>query len=149
MKGEQRRKGLYNLVNNLDHAPGILAYIDKKPVGWIALSPRDEYTRLVKSRVIRPFDDKPVWSIVCFFIHKEYRGIGITNALIECAKEYAKQKGAMILESYPIESTEKINETSSYVGLEKWFLEAGFSKIAETKAKGGGQKRILMRKTLT
>lgn len=148
MKGIQRKNALNKVVMESDHAPGILAFIDTKPVGWLALSPREEYTRLVKSRVIKPFDDQPVWSIVCFFIHKNYRGMGITNELLSYASEYAKLKGAKILESYPIEGTEKINELSAYVGSEKWFTKAEFIKMGDTKAKGDGKKRILMRKIL-
>lgn len=146
--GAQRKNALYKTVTESDHAPGILAYLDEKPVGWLALSPREEYTRLVKSRVIKPFDDQPVWSIVCFFIHKNYRGIGLTNELLTFASDYAKSKGAKILESYPIEGQDKINELSAYVGAEKWFLKDGFVKMSDTNAKGDGKKRVLMRKNL-
>ena len=148
MKGSDRKNALQKVVHESDHAPGVLAYIDNRPIGWIALSPREEYTRLAKSRVIKPFDDQPVWSIVCFFIHKDYRGKGVTAALLEEAEVYAKVKGASIIEAYPIETTDMVNEVSSYVGIDQWFYKEGYKKMADTKAKGDGKKRVLMRKLL-
>ena len=130
MKGSDRKNALQKVVHESDHAPGVLAYIDNK------------------SRVIKPFDDQPVWSIVCFFIHKDYRGKGVTAALLEEAEAYIKIKGGSIIEAYPIETTDMVNEVSSYVGIDKWFYKAGYKKMADTKSKGDGKKRILMRKLL-
>lgn len=148
MKSAERKQTFRKTVKNGIHAPGILAYLDDKPIGWIALSPREEYTRLVKSRVIKPFDDKSVWSIVCFFVHKDYRGIGITETLLTAAEKYAQSQGASILESYPIESNERIADEYAYVGFDTLFIQAGFKKMTETKATTGGKKKILMRKLI-
>ena len=148
MKGSDRKNALQKIVHESNHASGVLAYIDNKPIGWIALSPRIEYTRLVRSRVIKPIDDQPVWSIVCFFIHKNFRGKGVTTALLKEAEAYIKIKGGSILEAYPIETTNMVNDVSSYVGIDKWFYKAGYKKMADTKAKGDGKKRVIMRKLL-
>jgi GNAT superfamily N-acetyltransferase len=148
MKSADRRIAFKKEIEQKEFSPGILAYIDSHVVGWIAISPKKEYKRLIKSRVIKSIDQKPVWSIVCFFIHKEFRRQGISKNLLIGAENYAKSKGAEILESYPIESEEKINEVYAYVGTEKVFKEVGFSKVAETNAKSGGKKKIIMRKEI-
>ncbi len=148
MKSTDRKQALKKTVSNGKHVPGILAYLDNKPVGWVALSPRDEYPRLTNSRVIKPFDDQPVWSIVCFFIHKEYRGIGITKVLLTAAEDYALLQGASILESYPIDSNDRIADELAYVGSRYLFEQAGFKKITDTKATSGGEKKIMMRKSI-
>lgn len=149
--GSQKRAVLKNLVVENSLSPGLLAYIDNKPVGWCAISPRTKYTRLVKSRVIKPVDDKPVWSVVCFFIHKDYRNRGVATALLQEAVNYARENGAPAIEGYPIylsSSEEKINTDSAYVGTNSLFEKAGFYKIGNTKAKGAGKPRIIMRNDL-
>ena len=96
MSNSEHKNALQKAVNMSENAPGILAYVDNKPVGWVAVSPREDYTRLIKSRVIKKFDDQSVWSIVCFFIHKDFRGTGVTKALIQGAETYAKSKAINI-----------------------------------------------------
>jgi len=50
--------------------PGILAYDNENPVGWCSIAPREDFPVLENSRVMKRIDDKPVWSVVCFFINK-------------------------------------------------------------------------------
>ena len=54
--------------------PGVLAYVDGVPAGWCAISPREGLRRLERSRVMAPVDDRPVWTVTCFFIGRGYRG---------------------------------------------------------------------------
>ena len=53
--------------------PGLLAYDGDTPVGWCAISPREEYGGLARSRILKPVDDQPVWSITCFYVARAYR----------------------------------------------------------------------------
>ncbi|MHA2295008.1 MAG: GNAT family N-acetyltransferase [Candidatus Hodarchaeales archaeon] len=144
---QARKKALQVLFVDESQIPGILAYIDDNPVGWCALSPRENYARLVKSRVIKPVDDKAVWSLVCFFVHKNYRKQGVTKSLLQASIKLAKERGAPALEAYPIDirQSEKVEETSAYVGTVPMFKKAGFKKVANTKSKGAGKPRIIMR----
>jgi hypothetical protein len=71
-KGAANRASLKALVKH-GPLPGILAYAGEQPAGWCAVAPRSEYVTLAKSRVLRPVDDAPVWSVSCFFIAKPYR----------------------------------------------------------------------------
>ena len=52
--------------------PGLLAYSEGYPIGWIAVEPRCAYPKLAHSRILKPVDDQEVWSITCFFVEKKY-----------------------------------------------------------------------------
>ncbi|MBM3489528.1 MAG: hypothetical protein FJX68_03615 [Alphaproteobacteria bacterium] len=41
-------------------APGLLAFSDGQPVGWVAIAPRAEFQRLVASRATPPVDGQAV-----------------------------------------------------------------------------------------
>ena len=91
-----------NIVNS-GEIPGLLAYLEDKPAGWCSVAPREKFSSLERSRVLKRIDDKPVWSIVCFFIDKHYRNKGVSVKLLSACIEYVKEKGGKVLEGYPIE----------------------------------------------
>lgn len=66
-----------------------MTYHDREPVGWCNIGPRAEITRLANSRLIRPIDDLPVWSIVCVVVRSGHRRQGVTQPLLEGAVAYA------------------------------------------------------------
>jgi GNAT superfamily N-acetyltransferase len=66
-------------------APGLVAYIDEEPVGWLGFGPRAAMPRLVNSRTMPALDDLPVWSIGCFRIRVGYRRRGVARALLAAA----------------------------------------------------------------
>jgi hypothetical protein len=57
-KGEGNRRAFRRLVGQ-GGEPGILAYEERKPVGWCAIEPREAFPRLARSRLFRPVDDRP------------------------------------------------------------------------------------------
>ena len=65
--------------------PGLLAYSGRKPVAWVSLAPREEFAHLEHSRTLTRVDDAPVWSLVCFFVAKEYRRKGLMTPLLRAA----------------------------------------------------------------
>jgi GNAT superfamily N-acetyltransferase len=80
--------------------PGILAYHQGKAVAWCSIAPREDYPVLRRSPNLKPVNDRPVWSIICFFVSKSYRRMGMTEILITAAIDYAKAIGAQIVEAY-------------------------------------------------
>ena len=66
-KGEGNRRAMKAIVDS-GRVPGVLAYHEGQPVGWCSVAPREEFPRLGRSRILKPVDDEPVWSVVCFFI---------------------------------------------------------------------------------
>ncbi|HEX2697065.1 MAG TPA: GNAT family N-acetyltransferase [Anaerolineales bacterium] len=110
--------------------PGLLAYATGEAVGWIAVEPRSEYPRLARSRVLKPVDNKPVWSITCFFTRKDFRGKGVTVALLQAAIDHAHKHGGKIVEGYPVEPREgKMPAAFVYTGLASAFRKAGFKEV--------------------
>ena len=81
----------------------VIAYYNNRPVGWCSVSPRERFSALERSRILKRIDEKPVGSIVCFFIAKPYRKNGLTRELLNFAIKYCTEQGAKIIEGYPIQ----------------------------------------------
>lgn len=120
--------------------PGLIAYLDDLPVGWVSVAPREEFPSLDRSRVAKRVDERPVWSLVCFFIRKGYRRQGLTGALIRAAAAYAREQGAEVLEAYPVEHESKVNGSGEFTGFASTFRRAGFVEAARRS-----EKRPVMR----
>ena len=128
-RGEANRRALEDLVR-VGPPPGLLAYVDGEPVGWCALAPRAEYSRFAKSRTLQPVDDQPVWSVVCFFVARPFRGRGVSAGLLAAAAEFARRGGARILEGYPVDPKSRQADAFVYTGLASLFRRAGFVEVA-------------------
>ena len=114
-------------------APGLVAYARGAAVGWVSLAPRERYERLVANRFLRPIDDKPVWSVVCFVVSRTARRRGVATKLLEAAIDYARQHGAAMLEAYPISAERgKVAAAAAFRGVESMFKKAGF-RVAEVR----------------
>lgn len=130
LRGEQNRALLQQIVQS-GQEPGLLAYANGQPVGWCALAPRSAYIRLEHTRIFRPVDEQPVWSVVCFFVAKAYRWQGVTRRLLVEALAYAREHGAMILEAYPVEPRSGSSpDVYAYPGLASTFRSLGFLEVA-------------------
>jgi GNAT superfamily N-acetyltransferase len=111
--------------------PGILAFDGEVPVGWCAVAPRHTYPTLARSRILKPVDDEPVWSIVCLFVARPYRRRGLTVPLLAAAVGFAAERGAQIVEGYPVEPRQPvIPDAFAWTGLVSAFLKAGFVEVA-------------------
>ena len=126
---------------------GLLGYLNNNPVTWVGCSPKESFYKLSHSRVIKPIDDKKVWSIVCFYFHKEYRGKKLIYPMIQGIIDYAKVEKIPIIESYPVELNEgdRMNDTPIWHGTKAIFESLGFEKVGETSATSGGKPRVIMR----
>ena len=72
---------------------------------------------LSRSRLIRPLDDLPVWSIVCVVIRGGHRTRSYTTPLINGAVEYAASRNTPAVESYPVDpGAGRIDLTMAFVG---------------------------------
>ncbi|OCG73183.1 GNAT family N-acetyltransferase [Microbacterium sediminis] len=114
--------------------PGLVAYVDGAPAGWVRIGPRPAQRRLARSRVVRaspePLDDGSVWAITCFSVRREHRRLGLNAALLEAAVAYAREQGARAVEAYPIDNTAAKPATNDlYVGALTTFLAAGFTVL--------------------
>jgi GNAT superfamily N-acetyltransferase len=129
-KGQGNKEAMKAIVES-GEAPGILAYRDEKPIGWCALAPRDRYPALSRSRVLKPIDDTPVWSVACLFVAKKYRNSGVSVQLLRAAVEHVRQHGGKVVEGYPVEPKSRVLPPAFvWTGLAAAFLRAGFVECA-------------------
>ena len=129
-KGFRNRNALRRIVK-AGPPPGVLAYVDGEPAGWCAVAPRERLARLARSRVMAAVDDKPVWSVTCFFIGREHRGRGLTVRLLRAAMKLAAAHGGRLVEGFPTEPRGKRPPALFlWTGLSPTFERAGFREVA-------------------
>jgi GNAT superfamily N-acetyltransferase len=142
-KGGNNKAALSQLVVG-GETPGLLAYDDGSPVGWCSVAPRQSFPRLEGSRVLKPVDASDVWSVICFFVARGYRNRGLGSRLLSAACSFASDRGAKVLEGYPVEPRSgHAPDTFVYTGVPSMFRSAGFEEVAR-RSPG----RPIMRKRL-
>jgi len=141
-KGAANKRALMRIVRQ-GPPPGVLGYFGKEPVGWCALAPREKYVTLANSRVLKPVDEQPVWSVTCFFIRRDWRHKGVSTKLLAAATTFARKHGARIVEGYPTDPIGPQADAFMWTGLASAFASAGFREIARRSP-----ARPIMRKVL-
>jgi GNAT superfamily N-acetyltransferase len=133
--GDGNKRAFKALVDS-GRTTGFLAYHGRRPVAWCAVAPRKEFPVLERSRTLKPIDDKPAWSITCFFVSKPYRRAGMTGALIREAVRFAAKRGARMIEAYPLENeTTNLLPYERYMGIKSTYIRAGFKVAAQRSAR--------------
>lgn len=128
--------------------PGVLAYDGNEVVGWAAVAPRADLP-FARSTKIPHIDDQDSWSVWCIRVRPGHRGRGISHVLLEGAVAYAAQRGAPVVEGYPVDNRgEKVDLTMAYVGTRKLFEDAGFELAGPTEATSAGFPRVIMRRAV-
>lgn len=115
--------------------PGLLAYRDARPVGWVSLSPRSELVRLEHSPQLRPADgddDESTWSIACFYVERAGWRTGVGTALLAAAVDRAVAHGARTIEGYPVVAP----SVDPYTGYDTMFAHAGFRLVRPGRGRG-------------
>jgi GNAT superfamily N-acetyltransferase len=127
-RGQKNKQALKAIVDS-GQVPGLLAYAAGQPIAWCSIGPRETYPALERSRTLGRVDDKPVWSVVCFFVAKPFRRRGLMVPFLKAAVAYAREHGAKIVEGYPVEPTETLSGDSGYTGVVSAFRKAGFVEV--------------------
>lgn len=131
-RAKANRADLKALVDS-GRPPGLIAYNGDVPVGWVSLAPREEFAKLKRSPVMKPVDEKPVWSIICFVVPSEHRGQGVARALLQGAIEYASKHGATLIEAYPVDKPGRSSDDAMWFGSKSMYDKAGFREVARRK----------------
>lgn len=140
------REALRHQVDDGAVAPGVIAYLDREPIGWCGLGPRADMPRLANSRTIPAVDAMPVWAIGCFVVRPGFRRRGVARALLGGAVAYARRMGAPAIEAYPIDPAGgRVSTAFGFVGFTSMFEAAGFRRVVVTRAHSAGLSRWLMR----
>ena len=128
-KGTSNKNAFRRIVRE-DREPGFIAYRGSVPVAWCAIEPRERYPRLARARSLTPIDDRPVWSVTCFFVTPSERRQGTSVALLKAAAEHVKQRGGTTIEGYPVvPSTDAMPAAFAWTGILSSFLAAGFREV--------------------
>jgi GNAT superfamily N-acetyltransferase len=145
---DENRDDLRALLDRDGPAPGLVAILDGKAVGWVGLGPREDFPRLARSRTLPQLPGEAVWAVNCFVVARGARRTGVASQLLEAAVAYAKAHGAETVEGYPVRTDgARISSASVYTGTAGMFERAGFDVAAPTKSKASsGTPRVVMRR---
>jgi GNAT superfamily N-acetyltransferase len=130
--GEANKRAMKAIVDS-GTVPGLIGYRGGRPIAWMSLGPRTDYLKLARSPVMKPVDDKPVWSIVCSFVDAKERGKGVAEAMLKAAIAYARSQGATVLEAYPVDKPELSHPDFMWFGAKRMYDRAGFKEVARRK----------------
>jgi len=129
-KGARNKRAFKKIVTG-GGVPGVIGYLGRVPVAWCAIAPREEYPVLARSRVLKPVDDRAVWSISCLFVLKDHRRQGLSVRMLRAAAEFAGKRGAKIVEGYPVVPTmERTPDPFIWTGVPSAFERAGYEEVA-------------------
>jgi GNAT superfamily N-acetyltransferase len=126
---------------------GLIAYLDREPVGWCATEPRSSFFGLRKSPVPwtgrdeDPADDS-LWAVTCFVTRAGYRRRGVARALAAATVEFARSRGARAVEGYPmlVDPGEDVTWGELNVGTRSIFADAGYVEVSHPTL-----RRVVMR----
>lgn len=141
IKGQVAKKRFKDLVES-GKAHGVLAYHQGVPVGWCSFGSRQEFSKLDRAPSLKCDDAEQVWSIPCFFIHKDYRLQGVGTLLLNHALKILKKKKVKIAEGYPVKAYnygKSIPPAFAWTGTGSMFKKAGFKIVGN---KNGGKQRV-------
>lgn len=142
-KGAGTKRAMKSLVRK-GVVPGLLGYSRGEPVAWISVGPREEYSLLARSRVAKPIDDEPVWSVVCILVRKDWRRRGASVRMLEGAASWARRRGARWIEGYAVEPRKQaMPDVFACSGLASAYRRAGFREVARH-----AETRPIMRRRL-
>ncbi len=143
-KGEGNRRAMQSIVES-GQIPGILGFIGQAPVAWCSVAPREAFPALERSRILRRVDDRPVWSISCFFVRKDHRGKGVSTCMAAAAVDYVRANAGSLVEAYPVEpKKDRTAPAFAWTGVASAFRTAGYTECARRS-----ETRPIMRYRIT
>jgi ribosomal protein S18 acetylase RimI-like enzyme len=143
--GSANRSAMKRLVDG-GTVPGLIGYRHDVPVAWLSLGPREDYAKLQRSPVMKPVDDAPVWSIVCFYVDRRERGRGGAEAMLRAGIDYARSRGVRLLEAYPVDKPGQSSDDFMFYGAKSMYDRAGFREVARRTPTRPVMRRALRRR---
>jgi ribosomal protein S18 acetylase RimI-like enzyme len=128
--GRRRRERLRKTVA-AGEVPGLLAYRDGEPVGWVRVGPRDDHPRMQRSPKLKAVDGEPAWVVSCFVVRRDARRQGVAAALLDAAVRHARAHGARVVDGVPVDVRGRGTRSADlFTGTTGMFESAGFVEIA-------------------
>ncbi|MBX3567207.1 MAG: GNAT family N-acetyltransferase [Rhizobiaceae bacterium] len=140
-RDNDRQRNKVHIRSRIDAGPppGLLAFEGDRAVGWMQIGPRADVPQWNNpGRASAPLDpgdggDPGVWAISCFFIRNAARGGGLSHRLVAAGVEFARSRGARLLEACPMDQSKDSRSVGLFVGSTRVFEKAGFTRVAERK----------------
>ena len=92
---------------------------------------------------MKPVDELDVWSVVCTYVAKPYRGQGVQHRLLQAAIRYAREQEVRILEAYPVDKPGRSHDDFMFFGSRTLYERAGFKEVVRRSP-----TRVVMRRNL-
>ena len=115
-------------------AIGLIGYLAGKPVAWCSVAPRSTFIGVPDEG--QDAQEKIVWSVTCFFVHRDHRGQGLAQGLVKAAAKLARRRGAAILEGYAVAEDSPSYRNGGFVG---FFEDQGFVETGRL----GSRRRVM------
>lgn len=132
-KANDGNKDAMHALVRANRPAGILGLYEGKAVAWAAFAPREDFSKLNRSRVHKRIDPLEVWSIPCLFVDKDFRRLGVSVALLKGVVEFARVNGISVIEAYPTIPTKGVLPDSFvWTGLYSAYMKAGFEVVDST-----------------
>ena len=127
--GDQRdNRDRFSEIAETGPPPGLIGYVEDQPRGWVQVGPRADFPTLARSRLFKPIDEVEPWTINCFVVRVGERRLGIGRGLLAAAIEYAKSRGAEVIEAYPYDGPSR-SAVNYYTGTMSMFADHGFVEL--------------------
>ena len=122
--GGENRADL-NALARTEPAPGLLAYDGARAMAGWGSDPERASRAWCARGDLKPVDDLPAWSVVCFYVARRHRGEGIARVLLEGAVAYARLHGAPAVEGCARDARgDGLSPDSAYTGTVALFERA-------------------------
>ena len=133
------RSALRRQVIHAAVPPGLIAFVDGRPVGWTRVGPRQAFPGVVGNRAMAKLisgDEEGVWWVTCFAVHGRHRRSGVGAALLGAAVRFARDHGATAVEGHPVDvaglTASRVSGSAIYTGTMTMFAAAGFVEVGRT-----------------
>lgn len=144
------RRALRDEITRAAVAPGLVAYVENRPVGWTRVGPRSSLVGVGGNRAlarILTHEDAGVWWVTCFAVDARHRRSGVGAALLRAAVEFAGENGATAVEGHPVDAAAlkatRVSGSALYTGTVAMFTAAGFTRIAHTAPTRPVMRRVI------
>jgi GNAT superfamily N-acetyltransferase len=107
---------------------GYLLYLDREPVGWCQVGPRDRLEKLTRQFALDP--DPDMWAITCFLIKPEVRREGLADYLLHQLLADLRIRGMRSVQAFPKRGA-GMDEMDMWNGPESMYLQAGFTILVD------------------
>lgn len=146
---EINRSIVFEKVRSKFHV-GVLAYDGENLVAWVSVGPLIDFYWTWRRAGVLQGDAKETAGIVCFTVAPEYRNRGVQKIVLEALKDYGRQQKWKAIEAYPFDKSaiEKHKSDVVWPGMEKGYVEAGFTRVGPHWLSSNEAERSIYKLTL-